>query len=757
MSYKRTMFFSYKRGKLMHFDAGSSKAGLHHSTTFCLVCACLSSSRLSRPPSPDSGAGGCLHLSPTALLSKRAKDTYRNKDKEVKRSGRRDKRAYVEEFASEAERASTRGERSKVYRITKALCNQNSACSVPIKDKQGKLLTNEKEQAERWAQHFEEVLNRPEPDEPVDPTPSEDIPINTDPPSHEEVETAIKAMKNRKAPGIDAIQAKPLRADCATATLLLTDLFAKIWEHEVIPQDWSKGLIFKIPKKGVLSNCDNWRGITLLSIPSKVFCRILSKSIDSAIDPKLREEQANSKKVEGLGFLMCRVSSTLQGVAISGSAFTLTALASTSSSSTSFLYDTGLDQNMKEPTRGENTLDLVLTNSPSLIPRVEVIPGISDHSIVYFEFKTRPDVLQNANRPILLYRRADWEAMKQDMETLLQDFRDPEDTSTEELWQKFKCWTYVKHQRSTTTGVPALKSNGKLVTDPKKKAELLNKQFYSAFSEGTAYTASDFKDRCSLPDSRDDFPSMGDITIRANGIEKLLASLNATKAVGPDGITPRVLRELAKELSPILTTIYQSSIRRVQTTTGSEDAPTAGLQTSLATAVVVNGAQSSYVNVRSGVPQGTVLGPSLFLTYINDLPKKIFSPSHLFADDTAVYRLIACPADPSKLQEDLDKLEDWEREWDMAFHPDKCIQLPLTRARKPLNADSNSTLHSHTLKRVPSAKYLGVTLQTDLYWGIKINNTSSKANRTLGFLRRNLRVFSGKNKGLAYQSWNTPA
>ncbi|CAH1274649.1 Hypp5350 [Branchiostoma lanceolatum] len=70
------------------------------------------------------------------------------------------------------------------------------------------------------------------------------------------------------------------------------------------------------------------------------------------------------------------------------------------------LYDTGLDQIVKEPTCGENTLDLVLTNSPSLIPRVEVIPGISDHGIVYFEFKTKPDILQNANRPIFLYRRA---------------------------------------------------------------------------------------------------------------------------------------------------------------------------------------------------------------------------------------------------------------------------------------------------------------------------------------------------------------
>ncbi|CAH1247538.1 MX1 [Branchiostoma lanceolatum] len=114
-------------------------------------------------------------------------------------------------------------------------------------------------------------------------------------------------------------------------------------------------------------------------------------------------------------------------------------------------------------------------------------------------------------------------------------------------------------------------------------------------------------------------------------------------------------------------------------------------------------------------------------------------------------------SDPSKLQEDLDKREAWKSEWDMAFHPDKCSQLPLTRARKPLNADSSYTLHSHTLKRVPSAKYLAVTLQTDLSWGTHINNTYSKANRTLGFLRRNLRVFSGKTKELAYKALVRPS
>ena len=72
------------------------------------------------------------------------------------------------------------------------------------------------------------------------------------------METVIKAMKSGKAPGIDSLQAELLKADVTTASMVFTDLFAKIWNHEIIPKDWSKGLKSKIPKKGDLNNCDNW-------------------------------------------------------------------------------------------------------------------------------------------------------------------------------------------------------------------------------------------------------------------------------------------------------------------------------------------------------------------------------------------------------------------------------------------------------------------------------------------------------------------
>ena len=181
------------------------------------------------------------------------KKNIRSKNKEVKRSAGRE-RVFVEEVTNEAETAAAKGDMNTVYKITKQLSGRNNTCNKPVEDKQGKLLTTEREQAARWVQHFEEVHNRPEPNEPADPDPSDDIDINIRPPLQAEVETAIKAMKSGKAPGIDSLQAELLKADVITASMVFTDLFAKIWNHETISKDWSKCLISNIPKKGDLSN-----------------------------------------------------------------------------------------------------------------------------------------------------------------------------------------------------------------------------------------------------------------------------------------------------------------------------------------------------------------------------------------------------------------------------------------------------------------------------------------------------------------------
>ena len=140
-------------------------------------------------------------------------------------------------------------------------------------------------------EHFKEVLK--DPATPANPTPAdEDINIDTSPPTLHEIQKAVKSLKTNKAAGVDSINAELLKADINTASKIFHHLFTNIWENENIPPDWSKGLIVKIPKKRDLQNCDNWRGVTLLSVPSKVFCKIILARIDDVIDTKIREEQA---------------------------------------------------------------------------------------------------------------------------------------------------------------------------------------------------------------------------------------------------------------------------------------------------------------------------------------------------------------------------------------------------------------------------------------------------------------------------------
>ena len=88
--------------------------------------------------------------------------------------------------------------------------------------------------------------------------------------------------------------------------------------------------------------------------------------------------------------------------------------------------------------------------------------------------------------------------------------------------------------------------------------------------------------------------------------------------------------------------------------------------------VLVNGTRSEWEAVSSGVPQGSVLGPVLFLIYINDLPKEVKNCIRLFADDTKLYRTVTTDLDCLSLQQDIDNIEEWASKWQLKFHPKKC-------------------------------------------------------------------------------------
>lgn len=91
--------------------------------------------------------------------------------------------------------------------------------------------------------------------------------------------------------------------------------------------------------------------------------------------------------------------------------------------------------------------------------------------------------------------------------------------------------------------------------------------------------------------------------------------------------------------------------------------------------VIVNDNKSNWSEVSSGIPQGSVLGPTLFLIYINDIETEIQSIIRLFADDTKLFNIADTDTDKLRIQNDTDKLEEWSEKWLLKFNVDKCCTM----------------------------------------------------------------------------------
>lgn len=152
--------------------------------------------------------------------------------------------------------------------------------------------------------------------------------------------------------------------------------------------------------------------------------------------------------------------------------------------------------------------------------------------------------------------------------------------------------------------------------------------------------------------------------------------------------------------------------------------------------VVADGDVSEAVSVYSGVTQGSVLGPLLFLLYINDINIGIDSSMRLFADDCLLFKPVESIEDAKTLQDDLDEITMWCNTWKMSLNVKKCAVLrvgssaPKTVFPYSLNGDSLSNCETY--------KYLGVTIDTKLNWSCHIENVCSQASRTLRLIQRTL-------------------
>ena len=138
-------------------------------------------------------------------------------------------------------------------------------------------------------------------------------------------------------------------------------------------------------------------------------------------------------------------------------------------------------------------------------------------------------------------RKARWNYI----EGMLQESHDSGDNKS--------LWRYIASRRQDSVGVSALKIGGRLVSDSLSKAEALGRQFQSVFTRDD--NNSNFT-KLFGPN----YPSIGNITIREAGVTKLLATLNPSKAAGPDAIHCRLLKELSSEISPIFCALFRQSL-----------------------------------------------------------------------------------------------------------------------------------------------------------------------------------------------------
>ena len=172
--------------------------------------------------------------------------------------------------------------------------------------------------------------------------------------------------------------------------------------------------------------------------------------------------------------------------------------------------------------------------------------------------------------------------------------------------------------------------------------------------------------------------------------------------------------------------------------------------------VVVCGSQSDWAEVTSGIPQGTVLGPTLFLAYINDLPQTTSSPIVLFADDTKAFRQINGVTDCLELQADLNKLQDWANKWQMKFHPEKCRVLRMGSNPPPFEYPMTENNITTTLEVSPVEKDLGVLVDHRLKFKQHITATINKGNQMLGLIRRSFQHLDSQNMLLLYKGMVRP-
>lgn len=151
--------------------------------------------------------------------------------------------------------------------------------------------------------------------------------------------------------------------------------------------------------------------------------------------------------------------------------------------------------------------------------------------------------------------------------------------------------------------------------------------------------------------------------------------------------------------------------------------------------VTVGESMSGWKPVTSGIPQGSVLGPLLFVLFINDMPDVVKSAMKLFADDTKIYRALKAISDHGSLQSDINAVNEWSQIWQLPFNITKCKCMHYGRN----NPSEHYSMNGQLIVEDVEEKDVGVTFDPSLKFRIHIRNMVAKANSRLGLIKRNFK------------------
>jgi len=203
-----------------------------------------------------------------------SKQRYQRQSIQTYRFLRRKKRDYLNEEISNLETKSRNSNIRDFYKAVKKQRKGFQPQSIKINDQNGRLISDTNEIAQRWAEYFQDLLNR-----------TADIQIPTtvyqtaeqflEPPTYDEVRESISRLKDHKSPGEDNIPAELIKAAGHTLWTRLHQIITSVWEKEELPEDWLVGLLVPIHKKGSKTDCKNYRGICLLNASYKILANIL--------------------------------------------------------------------------------------------------------------------------------------------------------------------------------------------------------------------------------------------------------------------------------------------------------------------------------------------------------------------------------------------------------------------------------------------------------------------------------------------------